>query len=339
MANLFTASIIDSGRNSALTAQQLQGSLGGASIYSFPPGIGGHRDSDKNGKHADHIPFVVFAPYVSQFYSIDQEHILEKLPPPTFAIALPIPTSALKTEYGIDYDSFNMGAELGSIGTGLKNASDMFKNQDIENRDSSRGQMLDELGKGLTNSIKAGVGNVLFGASGILEEMTHGIYPLESVAKKIMGVQQNPFTETLFKKVEFREHHFNYDFQPRSHEESVRIDEIIGLFRFYMHPAVKSDVFFSFPYEFNIAYSVSDTTFRLLPSVLESMEVDYGGNLDTPKFFATDDKGRQFPTKIEVKLKFREIMIITRDRLLASPESPEVRSEMGSSTNFKRYRF
>jgi len=165
---------------------------------------------------------------------------------------------------------------------------------------------------------------------------------------KLVGVVENPFTEHIFQKVDARTHTFTYTFLPKNLGESQTIDNIIELFKFYMLPANQAanggiggqgqPIFFSFPYEFQIVYSVGATTFQLLPSVLETLSVDYADSVGSPKFFTSDTVGKQYPAKIDLTLVFQEVMLLTRDKIKVEwggsdmPDKPE-----GASVS--RYRF
>ena len=265
----------------------------------FPESLG----ASKSG-----IPFALFAPYKrkTNFYSLlNPVDMFSSLPPPEFTIALPVPASALKMDLGVNYTQYDIGHGGGAlvgvvnaaIGSGSLNLSSAIQN------------LVDQ-------SLYAGLVGALSLAPGVAAD---------ELVQSALGVTANPFTEQLFKSVDFRTHLFNYTFIPKNESESRRIDAIIQIFKFYMLPAVSSGVlaggistagnaFFSFPYEFQITYSVADTTFTLLPSVLEKLTVDYAG-YDVPKFFNPNTKNQQFPSKINLQMQFKEMALLTRDRI------------------------
>jgi len=329
MPNIFN--VLDTNRNTTTAAKLRMFREGtGANILSFPVGL--------SGGDGAAMPFVIFAPFTrtasNRLTSVDYTKVLDDLPSPTFAIALPLPTSALKTKYGVTYDSFELGATSGAIGTGIKNVFNAFTNS----KEELPGKIV-EGGKAFLTAAgdvgKAGIYSGIVGAIGTFSEGSAKAF------QKLSGVVENPFTETLFKDVQFRTHQFDYVFQPRNIDESRKIDEILQLFKFYMLPAAGSFLdsndngqFFSFPYEFQITYSVSDTTFTLMPSVLESMDISYGDTA-SPKFFVESD-GKRYPTKITASLTFREVVVLTRDRIDST--NIEFLGEE-SKRPFKRFRF
>lgn len=333
-----------------LTAEKLKSLFGSStnSILTFPPGLGGAQDS--GGASAD-IPYVIFAPYVRPTYSglealssINYAKVLDELPPPKFAIALPLPASALKTTYGVTYDTFELG-QYGILSSGLKTVYDTIVKED-KTDPASKGV---KTGEAVVEAFKSAGASSLYAA---VQAIGDAIAPSATGAlDKMLGVKENPFTETLFKDVNIRSHEFNYSFHPRSFKESQTIDNILQLFKFYMLPAATSFAgtsvttggFFSFPYEFQITYSVSDTTFTLLPSVLESLDINYGGDSATPHFYVSDPddaSGRRYPSVINLNMTFKEIMFLTRDRIEATNSgSPDYEQAAAENPNFVRYRF
>jgi hypothetical protein len=255
------------------------------------------------------------------------------LPPPKFIIALPVPASALKTSYGVDYEKFDIGQGLGSL------------NELWNPQNGGRGFLEDTSIGDVTAQVIYSVIQGLAGEAGINA----------GVLNAFIGRAENPYTEQLFKNVEFREHTFTYTFLPKNMAESRRVDDIIQMFKFYMHPVHSGSgvsPFFEFPYEFQITYSVADTTFTLLPSVLQKFDVDYAG-YDVPKFFNPGKlDNKQYPAKITINMVFREMTLLTRDRIalnlvdgLRNPaelddyESRQVTSDAQKDINRTRFRF
>ena len=163
----------------------------------------------------------------------------------------------------------------------------------------------------------------------------------EDTVNAFIGQANNPYTENAFKNMEFRLHDFNYTFMPKNIEDSRSIDKIISLFKYGMMPKVGTSVggtaFFDFPYEFQITHSIQDTTFTLLPSVLVSLNVDYGGGTDSPKLFRPGIDKEQYPAKITLSMKFKEMVLLTRDKVLY--DSSRYANDGPDPAGAKRYRF
>lgn len=307
--------------------QNLNGLPNKGGVLQFPLGLGG-------GLSSATIPFTLFMPYkrargAGGFYSTKQnDDLYSSLPQPDFAIALPTPTSALKTNYTTTYSQFNVGQGLGSVGQKLGDAFDSIKSF------NDSGALIDLAQGTVGSTVKQGGVAVIQAAL----ELVGGGAEIMNVA---MGEADNPYTENVFKNVEFRAHDFAYTFMPKNLTESRRIDEIIRVFKFAMLPRPSLGViagaagYFDFPYEFQITHSIQSTTFTLLPSVLESFDVDYGGGADTPKLFNPTGTGQlQYPAKISISMKFKEMVLLTRNRILQ--DSFE---EIGAPKNANRYRF
>ncbi len=356
--NIFT------GGDTSGTASYLSG-LNAATrpVYRYPEDLGA-------GGSVETTPFVIFAPYKrrQQMYSVNPKTTLDELPTPSFNIVLPLPSSALKTSYGVEYKPVELGAALaGQVqqfsrgGSSSGNITEFFNSIRSGVIAQTAGKVLEGLASGVVQKIEDeaidGISTLAFGDHESLKESIFGL----------AGQRHNPFTENLFRNVNFREHTFNYTFIPRSYKESVRVDEIVRLLRFFMLPAygdagvlgqvqklandladipkIEGSVL-NFPYEFQILYSVHNTTFMLLPSVLTDMNVDYSGGTDAPQFFTArgvSGSGKNYPAKITVEMKFREMMILTRNRAEASAEGSEDVEEVdtrdGATSGYRRFRF
>jgi len=343
------------------------------------------------GKINGGIPFTLFMPYKRDPFNkddkfalsraIQKENLLyERLPTPDFAIALPTPTSALKTTYQSNYDDVNLGQTAGLVAEsfqkqGLNKQSANHTNNGPAT--SGAGAFFDNKGGGGAAAPKSaptaveesdgtptfvtafkdafsaarGAGQGLASQASLALDMTAlGLVgAAEGAANVIAGVSENPFTDRLFKNVEFRQHVFNYTFLPKSQQDSEHIDKIIQLFKYAMLPRPASTAgFFEFPYEFQIVHSIQATTFTLLPSVLDTMETDFGGGTDSLKLFKTTSGGKQYPTKITVNLSFKEMVLLNRDRITSFRGENYFSSDNGvenkpggapSDTDVKRYRF
>lgn len=137
-----------------------------------------------------------------------------------------------------------------------------------------------------------------------------GVTDLKSIMSASSKTALNPFKEVIFESVDFRKFAFKYKFMPKSLEEARTVEDIIKLFKFHMHPELSAGkLFFIYPSEFNITYYYAgkENKFfhKFAPCVLESMEVNYGGEQ-----FSTFKDG--FPTEINMSLTFGETEILTK---------------------------
>jgi hypothetical protein len=134
---------------------------------------------------------------------------------------------------------------------------------------------------------------------------------LSSAMGKAAGVALNPFREVIFEAVDFRTFAFKYKFLPKNKSESDSIKEIINLFKYHMHPEIASSkLFFIYPSEFQITYffkgSQNEYFHKFRPCVLDSMEVNYGGEQ-----FSSFRDGQ--PSEVNMSLVFRETEVLTKE--------------------------
>ena len=364
-------SYLDSAAIDKRTLNVLPGGISSGDIIKFPRSLGADIglpiEGNKNRRTTQSIPFTIFMPYkrnvgqigvnggdLGRFHSLNE---LKNLPAPTFAIALPTPTSALQTTYDATYNQFNIGQGIGVGSKGLGAVITAMRDAAINYADETS-----TIGK-----IKSAVGGVIdvgdvaknqlykdktliqnqFAVAGVAA-VSSGLQALgsgEDTVNAFIGQANNPYTENAFKNMEFRLHDFNYTFMPKNIEDSRSIDKIISLFKYGMMPKVGTSVggtaFFDFPYEFQITHSIQDTTFTLLPSVLVSLNVDYGGGTDSPKLFRPGIDKEQYPAKITLSMKFKEMVLLTRDKVLydqlyATYSVSGANEPIGAA---KRYRF
>ena len=268
--NIYTY-IRDSG-DSPLTLKTASDMLGlkPGRTYVFPPGLGGFpygfETAKKNEPKAE-LPFVLFTPYKRPpGLKNKRDTVLDSLPTPSFAIALPLPSSALKTSYGVEYQPVQMGAEMELV-------AERFKNLDLENLFSKQTlnsvislDTLKNIGEGMIaaspgvilsavegnkkSAIKQALMGAVMGAvegSGAVEMATFSTiknlvntYVDQNMTNAVFaskGLAENPFTEQLFKGVSLRTFNYTFVFMPRNEQEAVIVDDILQIFKFYMLPA------------------------------------------------------------------------------------------------------
>ena len=297
----------------------------------FPPGLG---RTDPNTAGNKTIPFTLFMPYKRSKQSLDAlrstitgNNLFTKMPQPEFAIALPTPTSALKTQYGVEYSPFEVGGMVG----GLISASDDVRNN-LEKLIKNKQWTKEDIE---TLKIQGGTAakNLLESAGINLASGLSSLVTSADTVNAFFGVQENPYTEFIFKNVAPRRHSFSYTFMPRTQDESEKIDRIINIFKYTMLPRpTLGSLMFQFPYEFQIIHSTQSTTFTLLPSVLTSCDVDYSGGMESPKFFTSD-----YPAKITMTMEFQEVVLLNRDRM--QKDAQVLAQDNGAPTNALRFRF
>lgn len=132
-----------------------------------------------------------------------------------------------------------------------------------------------------------------------------------------LGLAANPKKEQVFKGVHFRTFSFDYKFFPRSSEEAKKVMNIIKEFKYHMYPEFKdaNNFVYIYPSEFDIYYYQNGkenmNLHRHTSCVLTDMSVNYTPN----GMFNTFPDG--MPTQIDVTLSFRELALLTKDKVKA----------------------
>ena len=166
------------------------------------------------------------------------------------------------------------------------------------------------------------VGKLAEGGAGVATSAALQNVPGADAVQAMAGVAPNPKKEQIFKNMDFRTFQYDYQFFPRSPEESANIRNIINTFRYHMHPEFKDDdgFLYIYPGEFEIYYYMGDSenpfVHKHTSAVLKEVNVNY-----TPQGqFTSFDNGA--PTQINMTLSFQELSILTKGHLDAFGETP-----------------
>lgn len=130
-----------------------------------------------------------------------------------------------------------------------------------------------------------------------------------------LGLAANPKKEQVFKGVDFRTFSFEYQFFPRNPQEAKNVMNIIQEFKYHMHPEFKdtNNFVYIYPSEFDIVYYANGkenkNLHRHTSCVLTEVNVNYTPN----GMFTTFPDGQ--PTQINVSLSFRELALLTKDKI------------------------
>jgi hypothetical protein len=135
----------------------------------------------------------------------------------------------------------------------------------------------------------------------------------EDIYDIVSGTLTNNRTEMKFEGIERRDFSFSFRMLPTSPEEAQTIEDIVTAFRFHSMPEFDGGLVkgrtMIVPSTFDIEYRPNIHLHKISTSVLESVEVQYGG--ERTQFF-TDDQ----PVETQLTLKFKELEIITKERIL-----------------------
>lgn len=170
-----------------------------------------------------------------------------------------------------------------------------------------------EMAKTLVTNAAAGAGKEI--KQGMLKALDATIAPGAKAAIEIsQGKIQNNRTEMAFEGIGRREFSFEFRLLPNNAKEAETIERIVTAFRFHAMPEIEgSDLAgrtMIAPSTFDIEYFPNTHLHRISTSVLQSVQVNYGG--DRPQFFDDDH-----PVETQLTLGFKELEIITKERIKA----------------------
>jgi len=205
------------------------------------------------------------------------------------SIALYMPAQ-LSVGHTAKYGEAEIGAMVAGLNAGIKG---------IKDDDTSVGDLAKSLGNETAKAFAGVIGGVATGAEEAFEISS--------------GTLTNNRTEMKFEGIERRDFSFSFRMLPTSPEEAQTIEDIVTAFRFHSMPEFDGGLVkgrtMIVPSTFDIEYRPNIHLHKISTSVLESVEVQYGG--ERTQFF-TDDQ----PVETQLTLKFKELEIITKERIL-----------------------
>ena len=193
------------------------------------------------------------------------------------SIALYMPAQ-LSVGHTAKYGEAEIGAMVAGLNAGIKG---------IKDDDTSVGDLAKSLGNETAKAFAGVIGGVATGAEEAFEISS--------------GTLTNNRTEMKFEGIERRDFSFSFRMLPTSPEEAQTIEDIVTAFRFHSMPEVLGSLAgrtMIVPSTFDIEYRPNIHLHKISTSVLESVEVQYGG--ERTQFF-TDDQ----PVETQLTLKFR----------------------------------
>lgn len=189
-------------------------------------------------------------------------------------------------------------SEIGLVVAGLLAAGQSFSN-DIDAEAAS---------KRIVNSMAPEIKNAITGAAeGI------GITGARAANQISSGRVINNRTELKFEGIDRRSFAFTFRMLPKSSEEAQIIKEIVTLFRYHAMPEFPiggriGGRTMEVPSTFDISYVPGRHLHKIDECALESVQVKYGG--ERTQFFIDDQ-----PVETELTLQFRELGIITKEKI------------------------
>jgi len=147
-------------------------------------------------------------------------------------------------------------------------------------------------------------------ATGALDAVATGAKAARDISQ---GRVRNNRSEMVFEGIDRRSFAFTFKMLPTSAEEAQAIEDIVTTFRYHAMPEIDgSDPTgrtMTVPSTFDIEYHPNTHLHKISTSVLESVDIQYGG--ERVQFF-TDDQ----PVETQLTLNFKELEIITKKRIM-----------------------
>ena len=239
-------------------------------------------------------------------------------------IAMYMPASV-----GVSTNANYREVEIGALASGMVTSMNTIaKDNPFDSFSAFTKNVVDAGGK-LVESAKAGEAGETFKESfvrGLLDPLP-GLSGIGAVQDIQRGFVRNNRLELTFDGIGRRSFSFNFKCMPKSENEAIAVDKIVNMFRFYMAPSFKgSDVSKSrtmiVPATFDITYVMSNGTpngflNKISTCVLESCDVKFGG--ERVQFYrpSTNYRGESGapPVETDITLNFKEIELITRERI------------------------
>ena len=150
--------------------------------------------------------------------------------------------------------------------------------------------------------------------------------PLQSSIELMTRKVGNPYKETLFRTMNFRDFPFVFKFAPKNNHELLQALKIVNIFERYMTPKKsKSTMFLEYPAEFEIIYQYKNKenvyfTNFFNDTALTNFTVDYGNGGMYTSFRGTEGA----PSEITMSMNFKELTLLHRDSIVDITDQNEV---------------
>ena len=224
------------------------------------------------------------------------------------AIALYMPTD-IKVGYGANWGAEDSGFS-GDIAAGMRD----IKQFNINNLQTPAGQA--DLMQNFVGQASGAIASAAATAAGNLGAGA-GIGDFVKLAGKNFGVALNNRKEMFYEGPQFREFNYSFAFWPRNPDETERVQKIIQMFKYHMHPWKDTDWggrIFRYPSEFEIHYlhrtGINSHLNKISRCALDKCDVTYvpaSGNFKT-----FEDNA---PVTYKVDLHFKELEYMTKQKI------------------------
>ena len=223
------------------------------------------------------------------------------------AVALYLPTDALKSAMTVGYKDIDLGMAAG------KAIETAFQREGTLREPTIKGEGGFSIDKLMDVAKQGAVGGLAQYAKNKLADIGGNIIPnVEQIGEVVLGGVANPRTDTAFDAMQYRTHEFTFNLIPRTKDEADSIDAILNILHFYSLPSYGDsasllNLMIGYPYEFVITMFNETHINKIERSVLTGLSVDHAGGDRIA--FATD----YYPSATSLSLSFKEVRLLGRD--------------------------
>ena len=240
----------------------------------------------------------------------------------TANIAMYIPGGALNTTYKSDYESVALGG-IGSAASDVAGAVEKAIG-------SEAGFSLDAFKKiagATTSGLQSELGTVSTLKTAEKVSGIRGMEGSKTIMERTTGAVLNPFLVAAYKgPTDMRSFDFDFMMKPLNEDESKTCLKIAQTFKMAMLPShaggdssTAPSMLFGYPDTFEITFYINgqplpkspeNPMFNIGKSVITACELNFDTE-NVPLFF----EGTQYPVTIAMKLSFREVEVMYRERI------------------------
>ena len=234
-------------------------------------------------------------------------------------ISLPIPNNfgaSYNAKWGEETMSATKKLMVDSLENMVHNAGGLnkFVGGYMANRDLTASGFLKDVGSVIDGLAKRAVtGGAALGKAAASDILTGVPYIEEATAAA--GLARNPWLAATFTGVGFRTFSYNYDFFPKSLNESKTIEKIFKALKFGMHPSYDGSFdnhLFRYPSMYWPVVSDPTYLFDFGFCVITGVDINYHKE-GRPLYF--NDNGTKVPASMSLKFDLLEIEVVTRESL------------------------